>query len=81
MPVRIADFSVGIGIETNGGTIAGLASAAYNLNSTNDFMSSLGLAAVSCIKLTSTYGTRKDLLKKSLFRYVYHLHEEIDWLR
>lgn len=79
MPVRIADMSVGI--EINGGTLAGLAAAAYNLNSTNDFMSSLGLAAVSCIKLTSTYGTRKNLLKKSPFRYVHHLHEEIDWIR
>lgn len=79
MPVRIADFSVGI--EINGGAVAGLIGAAYNLNNTNNFISSLGLAAVSCIKLTSTYGTRKGLLKNSSFRYVHRLHEEIDWLR
>ncbi|MXN30118.1 DUF6236 family protein [Delftia sp. CH05] len=79
MPVRIADFSVGM--EINGGALAGLGVAAYNLLSTNDFMTSLGLAAASCIKLSSTYGTRKDLMEKSPFRYVHHLHEEIDWIK
>lgn len=79
MSVRVADFSVGM--EINGGTLAGLGVAAYNLNITNDFMTSLGLAAASCIKLSSTYGTRKDLIKKSPFRYVHHLHEEIDWIK
>lgn len=79
MPVRVADFSVGM--EINGGTLAGLVGAAYNLNSTNDFMTSLGLVAASCIKLTSTYGTKKELIKKSPFRYVHHLHEEIDWIK
>lgn len=78
MSVRIADLSVGI--QSNGGVIAGVVSAAYHLKSTNEFMSSLGLAAVSSIKLSSTYSAKKDLLKKSSFRYVHQLHEELDWL-
>ena len=79
MPVRIADFSVGM--EINAGTLAGLVGATYNFKSTNEFLASLGLACASSVKLTGTYGTKKELLKKSPFRYVHHLHEEIDWIR
>jgi hypothetical protein len=80
MPIRIADMS--FGLEITGGAITtafGAAAAAYALKDTNTLVASLCSAGVSCVKFAKTYGTRRNLLKKSPLRYVHHLHESIDW--
>ncbi|MTV37535.1 DUF6236 family protein [Duganella radicis] len=80
MPIRIADMS--FGLEITGGAILaaiGAAATAYTLKETNTLVTSLASAGASCVKFAKTYGTRRNLLKKSPLRYVHHFHEDIDW--
>ncbi len=83
LPVCISDMSMTF--EMNGGGIAPAIAAAaalpnaFNFDHVQTLLASLGLFVASGIKLTATFGTRKAALKKSPFRYVHYLHEEIDW--
>ncbi|MDC7716816.1 DUF6236 family protein [Vogesella sp. DC21W] len=83
LPVRIADISMAF--EVNGTGIAATAAAVaslynnLNLTSVQTFLASLGLFAATNMKFTTTFGTKKSLIRNSPFRYVHHLHEELDW--
>lgn len=82
LPVRIANMSMTC--EINGTSLAAAAAAVafsnnFNLSAVQTILASVGLVAASCMKLTSTFGTKKNSLRNSPFRYVHHLHEEIDW--
>lgn len=83
LPVRIADMSMAF--EINGTIVASVAAATLALSNNvglpavQAFLTSVGLAVATGMKLTNTFGTKKNSLRKSPFRYVHHLHEEIDW--
>ncbi|KVF05619.1 hypothetical protein WJ05_27880 [Burkholderia vietnamiensis] len=85
LPVRISDMSMAF--EVNGtGLVATLAATDaffkhVNFIGVQALLASVGLVALSGMKLTTTFGTKtkKAALRNSPFRYVHHLHEEIDW--
>lgn len=85
MPVHISDMSMQI--ELSGSAVIAVSAATAALSDKFDFtgvqtfLTSVGLAAASCIKLISTFGVKnKKKLQSSPFRYVSCLHEEVDWL-
>lgn len=83
LPVRISSISLSFEIDRS--SLATTAAAAAALSNSADLpavqalLVSLGVFAASGLKLTSTFGTKKNLLRKSPFRYVHQFHEEIDW--
>lgn len=83
LPVRIASMSMAF--EINGASLASAAVAAiafsnnFNLPAVQTLLASVGLVAATGMKVTATFGTKKNSLRNSPFRYVHHLHEEIDW--
>ncbi len=86
LPVRISDVSMTLEVNEKNvvDIVDAISKAAHNLNlaGVQEFLTSMGLIGLSAIKIQATFGTRSKAgsLKKSPFRYVYHLHEEIDWV-
>lgn len=85
LPIRISDMSMAFEVNGSGVVAAAAATAAFsehfNFTGVQAFLASVGIVALSGIKLTTTFGTKnkKGSLPNSPFRYVHHLHEEIDW--
>ncbi|MGE4439511.1 DUF6236 family protein [Achromobacter sp.] len=86
MPIHISDMS--FGIELNRSAIIAVAAAAAalpdktSLTGVEAFLASVGVIATSSIKWTAAFGISNKMKAKrqSPFRYVHHLHEELDWL-
>ena len=85
LPVRISDVS--FALETAPQNLVALAAATasladhMNLTGVQTFLASVGLIVIPGLKVTTTFGTKNKngKLRTSPFRYVHHLHEEIDW--
>lgn len=79
LPIRLSDISFTSEIAPGSIIAAGIAINEINLPSVGGFVSSIGLAALAGLKLTKSFSYKNNLVRKSPFKYVYHLHEEIDW--
>lgn len=86
IPIYLSDMS--FEIDLKGSAVATMIDATIalsdnlDLHGVNKYLAILGVTALSSIKLKSGSGIRsnKTKLRQNSFRYVYHLHQELDWL-
>lgn len=83
LPFTISDFKFTTEIEVGKlalGAVAGLIAApTIGLPLVGAAVGGLALAAVSGLKISADFGLNRAASKANPFRYVYSLHEEIDW--